>query len=182
MNKIIFLDIDGVLNCNGSDTINGVLLGVDDDKLVRLKEIISSTGAKIVLCSSWKSYWQKYDKSEQGELGEYLDDRFAEHEICITDKTIDKGHNRGEGIANYILEHDIKSWIVIDDEVFSDYETYGILPHLIKTAFWDGGLQDNHVNQAIEKLGSEAIRIISVDLCIHKTNTNKEIKDDGKEK
>lgn len=45
--KVIFLDIDGVLNSKGTSTL-------DDTYISRLKEIVKATDAKIVLSSSWK--------------------------------------------------------------------------------------------------------------------------------
>ena len=54
--KVIFLDIDGVLNNEYSKTRapSGVI-GIDGDKVKRLRKIVESTGAKLVLTSSWKT-------------------------------------------------------------------------------------------------------------------------------
>ena len=59
--KVIFLDIDGVLNANEdfggrskpNPSIHGIL-GITTTRLNRLKQIIDKTDAKIVLTSSWK--------------------------------------------------------------------------------------------------------------------------------
>lgn len=48
--KIIFLDIDGVLNTNSDRNIS-------DEKLIFLSELVSKTGAEIVLSSSWRNWW-----------------------------------------------------------------------------------------------------------------------------
>lgn len=75
INKIIFLDIDGVLNSNNTffssdkwrkfigrmckDSINGVLnyymADIDLDKLFMLRDACNLTGAKIVISSSWRN-------------------------------------------------------------------------------------------------------------------------------
>lgn len=47
--KIIFLDIDGVLNYMGSSTLDNVCVE-------NLKYVVSKTGAKIVLISTWKQF------------------------------------------------------------------------------------------------------------------------------
>ncbi len=47
--KIIFLDIDGVLNYNGSEVFDSVCVS-------NLKYIVEETGAKIVLISTWKQF------------------------------------------------------------------------------------------------------------------------------
>ena len=64
--KIIFLDIDGVLNCvTTKERIPGskLLLGMEDIKIRYLKEIVDRTDAKIVLTSTWKVDWFKDDKA-----------------------------------------------------------------------------------------------------------------------
>lgn len=52
--KVIFLDIDGVLNCVTSKSYCGMYVGVDADKIRRLARIVEETGAKIVLSSDWR--------------------------------------------------------------------------------------------------------------------------------
>ena len=54
---VIFLDVDGVLNCKTSKsyvtTEDGqVFTGIDKDKVKRLASIVAATGADIVLSSS----------------------------------------------------------------------------------------------------------------------------------
>ena len=152
--KVIFLDIDGVLNCKNSKSRCGYFLGIDNNKVKRLQKIIEATGSKIVLCSSWKGGWSKDHKDEQNDLGNYIDRKFKRERLAIFDKTDDTGRNRGEGISNYIAQHKVDKWVVIDDEIFGDYEEYNIIEHLIKTTFYDenGGLQDEHVDEAIKIL------------------------------
>lgn len=55
MSKIIFLDIDGVLNCNKTMRfLPGNYLFVDARKVLRLRDIVERTGAQIVLSSTWR--------------------------------------------------------------------------------------------------------------------------------
>jgi hypothetical protein len=49
MNKLIFLDCDGVINKSGSDPI-------DDGLMDNLSRIVEETGAKIVISSTWRLY------------------------------------------------------------------------------------------------------------------------------
>lgn len=87
--------------------------------------------------------------------GKYLDSKLRKEHLYILDKTTDVGFNRGEGIRNWIKEHPVvESWIVLDDDVFDDYDKFDIIPHLIKTSFYsdNGGLQSEHVNEAIKIL------------------------------
>lgn len=57
--KVIFLDIDGVLNTFASpeDT------RMDEFRLTYLKRIIDATGAKVVLTSSLRKSWNTNDFS-----------------------------------------------------------------------------------------------------------------------
>ena len=55
--KLIFLDIDGVINC--STTIKRLACSneftfVDARKVLRLRDIVERTGAKLVLSSTWR--------------------------------------------------------------------------------------------------------------------------------
>ncbi len=56
MNKYIFLDIDGVLATPKSIEGIGGEWKIEDEKQEILKNIIDSTGAKIVLSSSWRKW------------------------------------------------------------------------------------------------------------------------------
>lgn len=150
--KIIFLDVDGVLNSNDTeDTFRGYI-GLDYSGIKLLREIVDATGAEIVLVSSWKSRWYKDHKDCQDNLANYLDERLVEEGLKIIDKTEGSSFERGAGIVKWLSEHPTESWIVLDDEIFPDYEEFGIMPHLVKTSFYDGGLKDKHVEMAIDML------------------------------
>ena len=151
--KVIFLDIDGVLNCQSSKSSCNAMLGIDDDKVRRLKEIIEKTNAKIVLISSWKNDWQKIYKEQQGYMANYLDKKLKRHGLVIMDKTEDTSVNRGQGILNWLADKKIESFVILDDEDF-DYQEVGIADRVVKTNFYDnnGGLQDNETNKAIDYL------------------------------
>lgn len=153
--KTIFLDVDGVLNCDETEDTIGGYMGIEYCAVKMLKDIVDTTDAQIVLCSSWKEDWYKDEKDKQDRLANYLDKRLAEEGLTIVDKTVDKIWNRGEGITNYLKEHpEITSWIILDDEIWEDYDKFNCLPHLVKTAWYDGGLKEEHVKQAIEKLNT----------------------------
>jgi hypothetical protein len=154
--KTIFLDVDGVLNCDETENTICGYMGIDYCAVKMLREIVDATGAQIILCSSWKEDWHKHDKSKQDKLANYLDKMLANEGLTIVDKTVDKVWNRGEGIVNYLNEHtEITSWIILDDEIWEDYKKFGCLPHLVKTSWSDGGLKECHVKRAIYKLMGE---------------------------
>lgn len=155
--KLIFLDVDGVLNCRTTkDTIDGYT-GIEDEKVSLLKEIVNASNAKIILVSSWNTYWykEKHLKSKQDNLATYLDEKLANHNLIIADKTDDYSSiNRGDGIRRYIsrLESagiDVDGFVILDDEMF-DYKETKLTSHLVRTSYENGGLQQKHVRRAIE--------------------------------
>lgn len=151
--KIVFLDIDGVLNCQTSNSRCGAYIGIDNDKVKRLRKIVEATNARIVLVSSWRSGWERVYKNDQNELANYLDRKLKRERLYILDKTNDSVWNRGEGIIKWVGTHNVDSFIILDDEKF-DYADCGIISRLVKTSFYDdnGGLQDEHVELAIDLL------------------------------
>lgn len=153
--KIIFLDVDGVLNSIDSEDRFQCFIGLDYSGIKLLREIVDATSAKIVLVSTWKLSWNKDGQSRPDSLGAYLDQRLAEEGLTIMDKTGGTMNERGHGIIDWLSEHPAESWIVLDDEIFEDYEECGIMPHLVKTSFYDGGLKDRHVEMAINLLNKE---------------------------
>jgi hypothetical protein len=52
--RVIFLDIDGVLNCDRTPNPRKFPYVVDKRLLVRLKKLLLRTRAKVVLSSSWR--------------------------------------------------------------------------------------------------------------------------------
>jgi hypothetical protein len=156
--KIIFLDIDGVLNCSTTKDKCLFYTGVEDKKIGYLKQIVDATKAKIVLVSTWRYTWYKEPnlKSQQDELATYLDDRLAKQDLSIFDKIDDEAINRGEGILDYISklkqqDIDVDDFAILDDE-FSDYMSARLLRYLVQTSYKAGGLKQKHISKAIDIL------------------------------
>lgn len=143
--SIIFLDVDGVLNCKET---NG---NIDDDKLLLLKQIIDETvDTKIVISSSWRinklnvlsqrlneygiKYFditpqiQKYKKAEQNRIIE------IESQLSIMRKT-----------------YDIKNWIAIDDYNLLKFNSKLFKGHFVHTSVFHG-IRKKDVVEAIELL------------------------------
>ena len=90
--KILFLDIDGVLNAREYDRKRNwnEQTDIDETRLPLVKEIIDKTGAKIVLISTWRSHLNR-DESLCDEDGNYINRLFSKYGLAIYDKTQDLG-------------------------------------------------------------------------------------------
>lgn len=154
--KVIFLDIDGVLNDATTDQYTPAgFMGIDAYKVKLLRQIVEATGASIVLTSTWKTEWSLH-KDFLARDGAYLNQMLADENLHISAKTTDQILDRGAGITRWLNLHpNVVSWIVIDDDVFLDFEEHGIMPHLVKTSFYSGLTQD-HVAQCIHMLNGGA--------------------------
>ncbi len=157
--NIVFLDIDGVLNCRTTKDQCDGYRGIEDSKVELLKELVNKTNAKVVLVSTWKQYWYKesYLKDKQDNLANYLDQKLSNSGLTIYDKTEDFDvNNRGENILEYIrkLHHKgikVNKYIILDDEPF-DYLSTKLTSRLVKTSFENGGLQEKHIKKTLEKM------------------------------
>ena len=156
--NVVFLDVDGVLNCSSTKDVCVKYVGIEDEKVSLLKQIVDKSGAKIVLVSTWKEWWFKesFLKDKQDFLANYLDNKLSKQGLVIFDKTEDELFNRGDGILEYI--HHLKwkginvdNFVVLDDEIF-DYKRTRITKNLVQTSYNNGGLQRKHVGKALEKL------------------------------
>lgn len=155
--SVIFLDIDGVLNC--ADTREKEprgCIGICDELVALLAEIVQETRAKLVLTSTWQQDW---DSVSPNATGKYLNQKLAAQGLEIADKTGKwSAYDRGEGIRDWLKKHPgVKKWVVLDDEIYWDFDSQGILPHLIQTDFYDGGLQPKHVKKVITMLKSKEV-------------------------
>ena len=90
--KVVFLDVDGVLNT--SKTFERVYhsfkntgkkeLEIDLFRLEYLKRIIEETNSKIVLSSTWRRFFQKIDNKivPRNEKGKQFYDMLNNYNIC----------------------------------------------------------------------------------------------------
>jgi hypothetical protein len=169
--RLIFLDIDGVLNHEQWFRNRGrapmdltyrqrLQHSVDPHRLELLNQITDLTGAKIVLSSSWRNYasWQTTARglAEHGMRGMMVD---------ATPRKDERDHRvfaRFQGrfpdpIEPYPRGYEIQQWldplpvapqfVILDDD--PDMEHLG--PRLVQTSF-ETGLTEEHVNEAIRLL------------------------------
>lgn len=145
MDKIIFLDIDGVLNSGfGNASHQGEIHDgsfIDEDKVMLLGELVQKTGARLVLHSGWRFWFDNSIKPlriESVRLTELL----KKYGMQISDMTPDFTTEeirktkkfsliKAKEILGWLEQHtEINHWIVIDD---LDLHNVLISQHQIKT-------------------------------------------------
>lgn len=167
--RIIFLDVDGELtysNYKNEDTAN-----IDIKKVKLLKEICDKTDAKVVISSSWRGsedYTPKIyhvlreilSKNNIEVLGDtpYLKAEIIgdDSEIITLKENLDikckYGTGRAAEIQKWINEHEVESFVILDDEDWQ-WSEYGYENNWIQpTWFGEGGLKREHVDMAINIL------------------------------
>lgn len=151
--KVLFLDIDGVLNSHDFWKRCKELGVVPDDKVdplavERLNRLTDETGAKIVVSSTWRLpyVWSKKLYSLIGRL----------QKLGITGEIVGmtpdhcKAYGRGGEIQDWMdnCQTQIDSFVILDDD---DNDMDHLMDYLVQTKMTDG-LQDHHVETAIQIL------------------------------
>lgn len=153
--KVIFLDIDGVLNSRAYDKTRSLTeqSNIDETRLPLVKKIVDETGARIVLSSTWREHWCADTKLCDSD-GVYINDVFAKFGLRIYDKTPDLGHgfDRPDEITAWLkyAEEPIESFVILDDY---NYGWGKLSDSFVKTnPVFGRGLENEHVKAAIEIL------------------------------
>lgn len=138
MDKIIFLDIDGVLN-NLDSVIpkNGTV--IEDFLISKLEEF---KDCKIVLTSTWASNFNQKD-----DVGKYIEDIFAKHGLKIdgTIKITKPNILRGKMIKTYLQSVDDIRYAIVDDYHF-DYTKENLSKNFVYVDR-EFGIQDDDVSK-----------------------------------
>ncbi len=148
--KVIFLDIDGVLNSINYVKNSGKFgVVVDPERIKLLKTIVTATDAEIVLSSSWREHWNS-TSNDCDEIGLEINKIFREYKLSIYDKTPNLHFKRAEEIKAWLSDYPgTTHYVILDDEEFTDLH---LLPHHIKTSDDAGGLTQEDSIQAISIL------------------------------
>ena len=177
MTKYIFLDIDGVLNSEHTlnescKNMDQKLASIISDQLIKnLSYLVEKTDAKIILSSSWRTYFDNDINKPRSILAMFLVHSLKQYNLKLHDMTpYPKGtysNERGLEIKTYINENNVKDYVVIDDEEFSDFRTHLDISRFIQTTFGDKntsieeeGLSQKVATKAIKILNGEKITLI----------------------
>jgi hypothetical protein len=146
--RVIFLDIDGVLN-NRPSLIDGV--EILPEKVLLIERICQETGAKVILSSAWRVL-HPFEELQFVLACAGLSRR---HLIGCTPRRRDdlRGLEIKEWIdeQNGISEDKVENFVIIDDDTDFLEEQ---MPHFIKTDIADG-LTEDQAEKAIKMLNSE---------------------------
>ena len=131
--KVVFLDIDGVLNSQrvciatggiSHTTRGGGLEHLDPIAIALIRGICRAAGAEIVLSSTWRKHadWKDYG---------------TDMDLPITDRTSQSSTgNRGEEIAEWLRAHpETERYAIIDDDSDMLPEQ---LPYFVHTSGMEG--------------------------------------------
>lgn len=145
--KVIFLDIDGVLNCNKTarKTMSGYTF-VGNRQLKNLRRIIHETHAKVVLSSDWR-----YDRDNQRYNSDFLElkDELNYNGIQFYGFTPElPGAHRGAEINEWLSKHkEVSNFVILDDR--TDIEPNK--DHWVQTVM-SRGLGSSETDEAIRIL------------------------------
>lgn len=153
--KVIFLDIDGVMN--NHDSIKAAnkrghdaagIRGWDRESVRQLKRIVEETGAKIVISSAWRLN---------------ISNRRSEHAVSAGFEMYDipqflsvtpnfPREVRGLEIRKWMDGFDVESYVILDDDSDMLPEQ---MPFFVQTSLFSRGLTKRHADRAIRILNND---------------------------
>lgn len=154
--KVIFLDVDGVLNTNKTqrrlDCCNEFTF-VDARKVLRLRDIVERTGAKLVLSSTWRlGADQQAFYLEREALRELVAEfRRLRCPLWFDTTPYLPRAKRWQEINAWLICHDTDDFIILDDVAVE------LLPFADKLVLTDPreGLTKELAELAIQMLGEK---------------------------
>jgi len=153
--KVVFLDVDGVLNDRNIlanarhetiDKAEWLRSMIGQFYVDRVKKIIEKTGAKIVLSSSWRRMFKSLD-----EIKLFMKDIGFNPNDVIGETPDGYPIYRGLEIQKFISDwegEEIDSIVILDDRKPKHF--CHLAHRLIQTEGWNVGITDEDVEKAIE--------------------------------
>lgn len=153
--KVIFLDVDGVLN----SVLDNNAASVDEKRVALLEELVRKTGAAVVLSSGWR-FWFDDDMRPATEEARHFDAMLRAHGVVLYGKTPDLGTEEIKRSREFsaVKAKEIKAWLGARDDI----ESYVVLDDLdlkdeevnLRRISVDGsaGLAENDISLAAKML------------------------------
>ena len=144
--KILFLDIDGVVNCVTTFQRHRGAIGIDPEMAFRIGQIVIATGCEIVLSSTWRLFEPSREEVRK-QVYPFIDvtpnmPKFGGAEMC----------ERGYEIKDWLDRHpEVKKYAILDDNSDMLPEQF---PNFFKTS-WSTGITEDIKQQVIDHLNRE---------------------------
>ena len=123
MNKIVFLDIDGVLNTFGDKEL--ISNTFEKTKLENLVNLLLETESDLVITS---------DRRLLSEEREMIENVFDNYMILVNYLSYKRTHkNRSDEILYYLSFHPCNNYVILDDNDLGYSESEVLKPHFINT-------------------------------------------------
>ena len=109
--KIVFLDFDGVLNCDVSVCQLGTRYKFWPASIKALNELLERSGARIVISSTWREHWTLSENAASLERAGVLPGR-------VVGKTSVCDGERGIEIDSWLksVPYPVESFVILDDK------------------------------------------------------------------
>jgi hypothetical protein len=153
--KVVFLDIDGVLN--DSDFLKPLdrelrektpEIDIDPLRVELVNNICERTGAVIVLSTTWRELYPEGDANKPSCRSLLIKQGLRASIIGETPRTFSA--HRAHEISMWLDDNDVESYVVIDDD--DTIEVFG--NKAVRTEFYCGdGLTKELAERAVEILG-----------------------------
>lgn len=169
LDKFIFLDVDGVLNCHHMVEVQTTVFELDERFLNNLEKIVKETNAKIILSSSWHTYFDE-NENNQVKITVYDDGKLSKGGTALTTALDNHGlkihrlvtkekypkKNRSELIEEFLQGNPCSRYILIDDEnhkfTKEQKKVWIKTTYTHKLGYEYEGLTETHTNKAIKLL------------------------------
>ena len=109
--KLVFLDFDGVLNCDLSVCELGTRYKFWPASIRALNELLTQSGARVVISSTWREHWTLSENAASLESAGLLRGR-------VVGKTCVSGGERGLEIDSWLrsVPYPVESFVILDDK------------------------------------------------------------------
>jgi len=142
--KVVFLDIDGVLNSyqylsRTSMEDAGIYNELDPQKVNLLQKLVVQTGASIVLSSSWRESFENMKPLDF--FARNLLEALSEHRLSISSMTPLLSGKRDEEIRQWLTcNTEVERFVILDDE---NYDWKELRPNWVGTSYYMGLTEEN---------------------------------------
>lgn len=150
MNKVVFVDIDGVLVTHHTCRFVEVttMARFDSRAIKQLNRIVELGKAEVVISSTWRLLYSKSELLDkfvrEGFIGKFHEDW----------RTKELWTKRGEEVKEWLDRHpEVTHWVCIDDDTDFRHDS-----NLVKTDFFKEGLTYKEADKAIDILINKKMR------------------------